>query len=657
VPVDVADSGCVASYSYIGDANHNGSSDSKTYTISKATPAVTATATDAIYDGSPYAGASGSATGIKGESLTPAVTLRYAGTGGTTYGSSTTAPTDAGTYSVRVSFVGNGNYVAGGANAAFTINKADSTTTVTVAGGESFTYDGNAHPAVVSVSGVGGLNLTPAPVYSCGHAPINVADSGCTASYNYTGDANHNPGSDSKTYTISPAASTTVVTVAGGESFIFDGNAHTATVSVTGVGGLSQTPAPTYSCGHTPVNVADSGCTASYTFSGDANHTGSTGSKTYAISKAGSTTTVTGGTFVFDGFSHAASAAVTGVGGLNESGTPTYSGGCTAAPVFVADTQPTPCNASYTFAGDANHNGSNGSATIIINRAPSTTTIGAGYTMTYDGSSHGVTASVTGASGLNQPLPVSYNPGGATVPVNAGVYTASTNFAGDANHLGSNAGPVTITINKASLTITAINKTKFLNAVNPALTATYASFVGGEGPANLTGTLTCTTTAVTSSAVGSYPINCSGQTSNNYATTYLPGALKITYATGAACAGDVGHQIRQPINVDGTSVWKQNATVPAKFAVCDANGVSIGTPGVVSGFFLTQIVSGTVTTGVNEVPDSTTPDTAFRWDPTGQQWIYNINTKAAPVNRANQTYGFTITLNDGSTIIFQLGLK
>jgi hypothetical protein len=243
------------------------------------------------------------------------------------------------------------------------------------------------------------------------------------------------------------------------------------------------------------------------------------------------------------------------------------------------------------------------------------------------------------------------------VPVNAGVYTASTSFAGDANHLGSNAGPVTITINKASLTITAINKTKLLNAVNPALTATYAGFVGGEGPANLTGTLTCTTTAVTSSPVGSYPINCSGQTSNNYAITYLLGALKITYATGAACAGDVGHQIRQPINVDGTSVWKQNATVPAKFAVCDANGVSIGTPGVVSGFFLTQIVSGTVTTGVNEVPDSTTPDTAFRWDPTGQQWIYNINTKAAPVNRANQTYGFTITLNDGSTIIFQFGLR
>jgi N-acetylneuraminic acid mutarotase len=658
VPIDVTDSGCIASYNYAGDPNHNDSSESKTYTIIKATPAVTATATDATYNGSPYPGAGGSATGVKSENLTPAVTLRYAGTGSTTYGPSTTAPTDAGTYSVRVSFVGNGNYTAGGANAAFSINKADSTTTVTVGGGESFPYDGNAHAAAVSVTGAGGLNLTPAPVYSCGHAPINVADSGCTASFNYAGDANHNPSSDSETYAINPAASMTVVTVSGGESFIFDGNAHPATVSVTGVGGLNQTPVPTYGCGHSPVNVADSGCTASYTFSGDTNHTGSTDSKTYTISRASSTTTVTGGTFVFDGLSHAASVAVAGVGGLNQSGTPTYSGGCTAPPMFVADTQPAPCTASYTFAGDANHNGSNGSATIMINKAPSTTAIGAGYSVTYDGLPHGVTASVTGAGGINQSLPVSYNPGDATVPFNAGVYTASASFAGDANHLGSNAGPVMITINKASLTITAVNKTKLLNAVNPTLTSTYAGFVSGEGPANLTGTLTCTTTASTSSQVGSYPINCSGQTSNNYTITYLPGTLTITYATSGICAGDAGHQILQPINASGTmSVFKMGSTVPTKFRVCDANGVSVGTPGLVTGYGLVAAANSPSIT-VDEDVYSTTPDTAFRWDPSGQQWIFNQSTKNnGTLNKTGVTYFFTINLNDGSSIFFQYGLK
>jgi hypothetical protein len=60
---------------------------------------------------------------------------------------------------------------------------------------------------------------------------------------------------------------------------------------------------------------------------------------------------------------------------------------------------------------------------------------------------------------------------------------------------------------------------------------------------------------------------------------------------------------------------------------------------------------------VDEAVDSTTPDTIFRWDSTGQQWIFNISTKGAPVNVKNQTYYFTISLNDGSTITFHFGLR
>jgi hypothetical protein len=112
---------------------------------------------------------------------------------------------------------------------------------------------------------------------------VDVADSGCIASYSFAGDANHKPSSDSKTYTIAKADSTTVVSVAGGENFTYDGLAHPATVSVTGVGGLTQSPAPVYGCGHAPVDVVDSGCIASYSFAGDANHKPSSDSKTYTI--------------------------------------------------------------------------------------------------------------------------------------------------------------------------------------------------------------------------------------------------------------------------------------------------------------------------------------------------------------------------------------
>jgi hypothetical protein len=101
-------------------------------------------------------------------------------------------------------------------------------------------------------------------------------------------------------------------------------------------------------------------------------------------------------------------------------------------------------------------------------------------------------------------------------------------------------------------------------------------------------------------------------------------------------------------------VFNGKSTSPAKFRVCDANGVSIGTPGVVSNFYVYQIIAGTVVNAVTEDVFSTTPDTMFRWDPTAQQWIFNINNKSYA---STQTYFFRISLNDGTVINFKYGLK
>ncbi len=109
-----------------------------------------------------------------------------------------------------------------------------------------------------------------------------------------------------------------------------------------------------------------------------------------------------------------------------------------------------------------------------------------------------------------------------------------------------------------------------------------------------------------------------------------------------------------PLAADGSSVVQHNATVPVKFRVCDANGVPIGTPGVVSTFLLTQIVQGGVTTDVNLAPVSTTPYTAFRWDPTDRLWIFNLSTKNLS---AGAIYVYRIDLADGSSIVFRFRLK
>jgi hypothetical protein len=138
-------------------------------------------------------------------------------------------------------------------------------------------------------------------------------------------------------------------------------------------------------------------------------------------------------------------------------------------------------------------------------------------------------------------------------------------------------------------------------------------------------------------------IGTSGTKSANYS---------VLYSTGQ-CLGDAGHQILQPINQDGTSVWKQGRTIPVKFRVCDANGASIGTAGVITSFTLSQIISGTIA-NVDETVDATIADSGFRFDPTAQQWVFNLSTNG---QSAGFTYVYQINLNDGTAITFRYGLR
>jgi hypothetical protein len=208
-----------------------------------------------------------------------------------------------------------------------------------------------------------------------------------------------------------------------------------------------------------------------------------------------------------------------------------------------------------------------------------------------------------------------------------------------------------LVIEARKITVTTDAKTKTYGDTEPALTyqITSGSLVTGD---SFTGALT----RVAGENVGTYTIQQGTLAlSSNYKLIYVGGNLSIMYAAaGGACYGSAGHQILQPIDADGSSVFKQNSTVPAKFRVCDANGISIGTPGVVSSFKLVQKVSGTAVDTVDEDVVSTTPDTTFCWSSTDQQWIFNMNTKNL---LANYTYVYIVTLNDGSPIQFQFGLK
>jgi hypothetical protein len=237
------------------------------------------------------------------------------------------------------------------------------------------------------------------------------------------------------------------------------------------------------------------------------------------------------------------------------------------------------------------------------------------------------------------------------------VFTSSS-----ANYTDSNATNVSaLTITKAPLTVKADNASREYGEPNPTFNPSYSGFKNSEtlATSGVTGSPSFTTTAMTTSPIGDYPITPAVGTlsSGNYSFNYQNGTLKIQFAPATGtCLGSPGHTILQPINKasETDSTFKQGSTVPAKFRVCDANGNSIGTPGVVTYFKLVKTINGTESTTVNEEVLSTTPDSEFRWSSTDQQWIFNINTKKLA---AGKTYVYQITLSDKTTIDFQFGLK
>lgn len=303
-------------------------------------------------------------------------------------------------------------------------------------------------------------------------------------------------------------------------------------------------------------------------------------------------------------------------------------------------------------------------ATLTINPAPQSITYSSTRPTdpTYGGS---YTPGATASSGL----PVAFSIDPTSTPGACQLTSGTVAFTGvgtcliDAAQSGNNdykpAPPQqqSLSIGQASLTVTANDATVTLHDSVATLTAKITGFVNGDTQASATsGTPNCSTTATSLSQIGAYPITCSAGTlaAANYTFTFAAGTLSVVYAAVGNCDGASGHAILQPVNADGSSVFKQGSAVPAKFRVCDVNGNSIGTSGVVTNFRLVKTVSGTTVSTVDESVFSTTPDAAFHWDATAQQWIFNISTKNQMVAK---TYYYDITLNDGSDILFHYGLR
>ena len=145
-------------------------------------------------------------------------------------------------------------------------------------------------------------------------------------------------------------------------------------------------------------------------------------------------------------------------------------------------------------------------------------------TYTVNGFVNGDTASIlSGTPALNTTATPQSNVG--VYPITVGAGTLSVGSVVDNYTLTYVNGA--LTVNKASLTVTANPRSRSLNAPNPTFTATISGFVNGDTATVVTGTPVLSTTAVTSSPVGTYPITVGVGTlsAQNYDFTNLVGGI------------------------------------------------------------------------------------------------------------------------------------
>ena len=364
------------------------------------------------------------------------------------------------------------------------------------------------------------------------------------------------------------------ITPSGGVSSNYDFNYVAGTLTVTDFVKLDQTitfaapSAKTY--GDTDFNpgaTASSGLPVSYTSSntsvativGGLIHIVGAGTTTITANQAGDATynaaTPVPQTLTVNTKTLTVTAGSAGktYGAANPALSVAYSGFVGSDTAASLTTQPTATTAatttspagiySTTASGGVSNNYSFNyvAGTLTINKAALTVTANAS-SKTYGSANPLLTVAYTGfvagdtaASLISQATATTT----ATTTSAAGTYPITASGATSDNYNFTYVAG-TLTVNKATLTVTANNASKVYGASNPVMSVTYAGFVNGDTAASLATQPTASTTVVVASPVGNYPITAAGGASNNYNFTYVAGTLTVDRAPLTVTASNAG---------------------------------------------------------------------------------------------------------------------
>jgi hypothetical protein len=342
------------------------------------------------------------------------------------------------------------NYSVTANNGSYTITPALVTAQ---AGVGNAVYDGNKHsPSACTVTGTytGNLSCTNSPA-SVGPDVTNTTIMPVVAGSNLS-DFTIMPVNGS--FTINPATSVTTVTCSP-SSVTYTGAAQTpCTAAVTGAN-LNQSVAVTYSS-----NLHAGTATATATYNGDTDHSGSTKSVNFTINKANPVITwPTPASFTYG----------TPISATQLNATASYLGSPVAGTfLYTAETGPNPLgvllppgttalSATIMPTDSTDFNSATAYVVFTVSKAQTTTTIAVTTTQTVTGTTATITATVHPQIGGTPTGTITYYSGSTLLgsaavgtPFTTGVLPVGTNqitavYGGDSNFVGSSSSATTVT--------------------------------------------------------------------------------------------------------------------------------------------------------------------------------------------------------------------
>ena len=216
---------------------------------------------------------------------------------------------------------------------------------------------------------------------------------------------------------------------------------------------------------------------------------------------------------------------------------------------------------------------------------------------------------------------------GDTFPI--GTTTVTCSAADKAGNKADNTFAITVADDKAPVVSVpagvTVAATSAKGAVVNYTNATATDNVDGSVPA------TCLPASGSVFPLGTTTVTCTAKDKAGNQDTKT-----FTVTVTAAWSG-----VLQPVNADGSSIFKLGSTVPVKFAL---TGASAGVKDLAARLYYARV--GSAGTGTYDEATSTSAATTgnlFRYDATANQYIFNLGTKTL----SSGTYTLRIDLGDG----------